>query len=250
MSLYIRLQNNFWTHRKTARLRALIGDAALWVVPRLWSYAAENQPDGCFQDYSAEEISILLAYQGSSQALLQALLQAGFMDANPLEIHGWDEHNAFHKVFSERAKAAAAVRHGKKNPPIPPLKGDDKRGDEMRGDEASNACSNASRLLQAERPKAAKAAQLTDEQWLDSLSSNGTYKGIDVHREHGKAATWCETNNRKLSRKFFTNWLNRAERPMNANHKTNTPKPPPNAQGKYLDGWADQLAAARAKGKV
>jgi len=139
MSLYIRLQNNFWTHRKTARLRALIGDAALWVVPRLWSYAAENQPDGHFEDYTAAEIAVLLAYPDDPDTLLQALLKAGFMDDKPLQIHDWNDHNSFHKAYSDRAKAAAAARKAKSNPPTPPLKGNDKIGEERIGYEVSNA---------------------------------------------------------------------------------------------------------------
>lgn len=108
MSLYIRVQLSFWKHRKTLRLRALIGDAAYLVPLRLWSYAAENQPDGNFSDYSAEELAMLVAYQGDAQAMLQALQQAGWLD--DMRIHDWEEHNAYHAVFSERAKVAAAAR--------------------------------------------------------------------------------------------------------------------------------------------
>ena len=74
MSLYIRVDLSFWEHRKTIRLRAAIGECALWIPPRLWSYAAKNQPDGDFSDYSDEEIAMLLGYLGKPQALLEALL--------------------------------------------------------------------------------------------------------------------------------------------------------------------------------
>jgi len=42
--------------------------------------------------------------------MLEALLKARFLDANPLRIHAWAEHNGFHKVFSDRAEKAAAAR--------------------------------------------------------------------------------------------------------------------------------------------
>ena len=102
MSLFIRVQTSFWTHRKTMRLRARIGDSAFWLPPRLWSYAAENQPDGNFADYSAQELAMLLGYSEDAQAMLQALQELGFMDG--MEIHDWNEHNAYHQTFADRAK--------------------------------------------------------------------------------------------------------------------------------------------------
>lgn len=108
MGLYIRLQTSFWNHRKTIRLRAAIGEAALWIPPRLWSYAAENQPNGDFTNYSAQELAMLIAYLGDAQAMLEALQQASFMDG--MKLHDWSEHNSYHSIFSERAKKAAKAR--------------------------------------------------------------------------------------------------------------------------------------------
>lgn len=63
--------------------------------------------------------------------------------------------------------------------------------------------------------KASKASpQLTDEQWMETIKSNPAYSGIDVVREHGKAIAWCDTNRRQCTRRFFINWLNRAEKPL------------------------------------
>jgi hypothetical protein len=108
MSLFVRVQTNFWNHRKTMRLRSLLGDAGLWIPPRLWCYAAENQPDGDFTKYSAEELALLLGYSGDAQAMLEALQRASFMDG--MMIHDWHEHNAYHQTFSDRAKKAAEAR--------------------------------------------------------------------------------------------------------------------------------------------
>jgi len=126
MSLYVRVLNGFYTHRKTIRLRAAIGDAAFWVPPRLWAYASENQPDGCFRQYSASELAMLVAYTGDAKALLEALLDAGFMDDDPLRIHHWEKHNGYHVSYAERAKRAALARWAKPPSPTPPLKVPDK----------------------------------------------------------------------------------------------------------------------------
>lgn len=136
MSLYVRLMTSFWKNRKTLRLRAKIGDSAYWVVPRLWCYAAENQPDGDFSGYSAEELSMLVEYLGDAQAMLEALLQAGFMGEN-MHLHDWKEHNSYHEVYSKRAEKAASARWGKPS--------EDKKGNERKGKEGSNATS----MLQA-----------------------------------------------------------------------------------------------------
>lgn len=138
MSLYIRMETGFWTHRKTLRLKARLGEAAFWVVPRLWCYAAENQPDGNFSDYLPGEIAMLVGYDKDSQAMLQALQECGFMDG--MTIHGWEERNKYHQSFSDRAKKAADARWGKKR------KRDKTREDKRQAlleDAKSNAPSNA-----------------------------------------------------------------------------------------------------------
>lgn len=138
MSLFVRIDVGFWSHRKTLRLRALLGDAALWIPPRLWSYAAQNQPDGDFTAYLPAEIGFLLGYSGDSQAMLQALQQAGFMDG--AKIHGWADHNGFHEKFAARAKKAAKARWDKRGEGEEKTR-EEKRREDKRGEEASNAVS-------------------------------------------------------------------------------------------------------------
>lgn len=133
MSLFVRIDVGFWQHRKTLRLRALIGDAALWIPPRLWCYAAQNQPDGDFTEYLPEEIAMLIGYSGNAVSMLEALQQAKFFDG--MLIHDWKEHNGYHETFAVRAKTAANARWEKDR------KRKEKRGQEKRGEEASNASS-------------------------------------------------------------------------------------------------------------
>jgi hypothetical protein len=110
--LYIRLMTGFYTHRKTLRLKARLGNDAYWVVPRIWSYCAENQPDGDLKDYTAQEIAMLVAYEGDANAMLEALKCCGFIDDDG-RIHDWFDHNGYHKRYSDRAKTAASARWGK-----------------------------------------------------------------------------------------------------------------------------------------
>ena len=147
MSLFVRVYTNFFSHRKTAKLRVLLGDDALWVPIKLWSYAAENQPDGDFSSYSPEEIAMLIGYTKNATSMLQALLDVGLMDSDPLRVHDWEEHNAYHQTYAVRAKKAAVAR----------WKGNekDKTRKERKGKEASIATSMlaACERIYAEYPR-------------------------------------------------------------------------------------------------
>lgn len=155
MSLYVRVYSNFYSHRKTARLRSVLGNDALWLPPRLWAYAAENQPDGNFEGYDADELAMLIGYIGDAQVMLTAMLGAGFMDSEPLRIHDWKEHNGYHDAFSIRAATAARARWSKERPPIPPERTrEEKRGEEKKGDK--HCLANASSIGVGEKRSSIK----------------------------------------------------------------------------------------------
>jgi hypothetical protein len=64
---------------------------------------------------------------------------------------------------------------------------------------------------------ARKAAPIaSDEVWLDGLSQDPTYKGMDVKQEYGKCVNWCLVNRKQPSRRRVINWLNNAvtQQPM------------------------------------
>lgn len=123
MSLYVRLMCSFFDHRKTAKLKSIIGEAALWIPPRLWAYAAGHQPDGEFSDYTGSVLANLLGYSGDGEAMLQALLEAGFMDRDPVRIHDWAEYNSYHNAYAERARKAANARWQRESSKEKDLKG-------------------------------------------------------------------------------------------------------------------------------
>ena len=72
-----------------------------------------------------------------------------------------------------------------------------------------------------------------DLEWMTELRDDPAYKGIDVAREHAKAVRWCKENRRQLTRKFFINWLNKADRHLDVKFKPSSttlkvvPPPPP-----------------------
>lgn len=60
----------------------------------------------------------------------------------------------------------------------------------------------------------ADGSALTDEAWLERLSANPAYAGLNVRDEYGKMTVWCETNKKQPTRRRFVNWLNRCDKPM------------------------------------
>jgi len=230
MSLWVKVYTNFYTHRKTLRLRASLGNDAYWVPPRLWSYAAENQPDGNFTDYSDSELASAIGYVGDASSMRQALLQAGFLNPDR-SIHDWQTHNSFHQVFAERASKAAQVRWGKEKERTKEKEGD-KEETEMRGDEPSIASSmlGASKVAGVAGKSTAKAvptsSQQSDDLWLAELKEDKAYRGIDVDREHAKMIRWCTEHGKQPTRRRFVGWLNRADKPMSTGPSRTSPPLP------------------------
>lgn len=62
-----------------------------------------------------------------------------------------------------------------------------------------------------------------DEAWFESLVANTLYSHIDVPRERRKAEQWISTKgNRRFTKRFFTEWLNRIEPPLTTTQEQET----------------------------
>ncbi len=74
--------------------------------------------------------------------------------------------------------------------------------------------------------RAAGAAPADDDKWLEELSSDPAYRGIDVRTEHRKMVRWCLTKKRQPTRMRFINWLNRCDKPLGTEGNRASSKPP------------------------
>ncbi len=71
---------------------------------------------------------------------------------------------------------------------------------------------------EAFKPKArAKAQTSTDRDWITDLEQDPALAGIDVKKQLVMAQFWCKNNRRVCTRKFFINWLQRADRTITVN---------------------------------
>jgi hypothetical protein len=208
MNLFVRVNTSFYGHIKTIKLRAKLGNDAFWIPPRIWALAAEQRPNGEFEGISPEELAIMLGYVGDASGMLQALLQAGFMDSDPLRIHDWAEYNGYHAVYAERARVAAKARWAKKGPK---KRIRDREGDEKRGEETSIASS----MLQASNghfvpPTTAELIAYAKE---INASDKFTLPFINFYESKG----WMVGKNKmKKWRSAFSGWVSRnSELPSN-----------------------------------
>ncbi len=72
----------------------------------------------------------------------------------------------------------------------------------------------------------------SDEEWLKGIEADPAMQGCDVRQELGKAQFWCKSRQRQCTRKFFENWLLKAEKTVvrsydGATSKPAKPVPPP-----------------------
>ena len=76
----------------------------------------------------------------------------------------------------------------------------------------------------------------TDEEWLAGLQTVLAYEHLNIKFEYSKAEQWCKTNNRKCTRAFFTNWLNRASA---SNREISAPRAQTLIKTLDPDGWKE-----------
>lgn len=62
----------------------------------------------------------------------------------------------------------------------------------------------------------AKAGLLPDELWIATLEAEPHLAGIDIRKALAGAQFWCKNNSRQCTRKFFVNWLGKADRVVTA----------------------------------
>ena len=108
---YICVSCGFFSHRKTLRLVSMIGERAFFIPPRLWAYAAMNQRNGNFSDYTATDYELILGLPtGDGEQVSKALREVKFI-TDKGRIHDWKFWNKFFTTSPERFKKAARERY-------------------------------------------------------------------------------------------------------------------------------------------
>lgn len=77
---------------------------------------------------------------------------------------------------------------------------------------------------QNKEEKKSKASTIPDDEWMNELTNNSAYNGINITAEFQRAHQWCLKNNRQNTRRFFQNWLSKCEKPLTIKPKINQPQ--------------------------
>jgi hypothetical protein len=91
---WIRLQSEYFRHRKTLRLVRRLGEVAALYPIRLWTWAVEQSIDGSLQDIDAEELAMICGFAGDAGVLWSAMTDCGFIELEDgrASIRSWDKH--------------------------------------------------------------------------------------------------------------------------------------------------------------
>ena len=117
MNTDFRISVSATSHPKILKLMRRCGDIAFFNLIKLWTFVAQNKPDGDLTGMDVDDIEIAAGWNGECSMFYQALLDLCLLDATEegLFVHDWQDHNsfaAFAKERSEKAKRAAEARWG------------------------------------------------------------------------------------------------------------------------------------------
>jgi hypothetical protein len=120
MNKDFRVSVSLTRHPKYKKLLRLCGDIACHNLLCLWTFVAQNRPDGNLTGLDVDDIEIASEWNGQCSMFYQALLDLRFIDVDgdTIKIHDWEDHNGYAshaKERSDKAKKAAEARWNSKN---------------------------------------------------------------------------------------------------------------------------------------
>jgi hypothetical protein len=103
--MHILIEDNFLEHPKVWALREKVGPEAEVYLIRLWIFALRFARSGVLA--SPDLIEPRVGWRGEPGALLQALKEVGFLEADSVTIHDWHHHSGRWLRYYEDRKARA-----------------------------------------------------------------------------------------------------------------------------------------------
>lgn len=106
----------FEKDRRMKKLMLRFGGRTAALPVRLWCLAAQESPrDGRLADHSAETLETALGWTGRRGELVQALIEAGFLERIPegYRVLGWEQDQGHIWRNHVRASKAAKALHGR-----------------------------------------------------------------------------------------------------------------------------------------
>lgn len=233
-------------HPKTKRLRRLLGirtPEAIGTLHMLWWWALDYAQDGNLTRFTVDDVADACEWDGSPQALFDALVDAGFIDISEggVTLHDWDEYGG--KYFKRREQSRVRQERYQRvdNAELPAdnalltryprvdnaSRGEERTGEDRTGEETS---ANAPVAPAAPAPKSKRAAVIgaweptgDEREWAyaQGFSEREVNEQIpqflDYYRGHGKPMKdWPAT---------FRNWMRRSRSFAPSRASPSAPRP-------------------------
>ena len=120
----VRISVGLRRHRKTKRLKKLLGADGCWALVCLFLWAGEERWTGDLAGLTDDDIETEADWDGEPGAFVTALVEVKFLVGNAGErsINDWMEHNPYASTKGQRiekGKRAAAARWSKDAPSMP-----------------------------------------------------------------------------------------------------------------------------------
>lgn len=224
----INVDLNFFSHRKTIRLSAQLGDQAITCLLRLWCYAGQHDPEyGSLGDMRDYEIEHIVNWRGEQGQFVRSLISIGFLDMvdGKARIHDWKDHARHLIVYRERAKKGANAKWAARlfRDASSLLQADHHIVKSIcyASSNAKDAVSTVpiqdntiqdntihkEKSIPSQVSRKPSKPLILDTEWIAGLKTDPVYAGIDIDLQFRKASAWYPAHGRKLSRKAFINWL-------------------------------------------
>lgn len=112
---WIKINQGTLTHRKTLRLKSLLGIGVAQAVGHLtmlWIWAADGTKDGSLAGLTPTEIAEVSGWAGNAEDFVAALVDAGYIDKTPtgLQLHQWAENTGQQEREAKREAARERQR--------------------------------------------------------------------------------------------------------------------------------------------
>lgn len=115
----IRIAIGLTSNPKVLKLMKRCGDRSFFCLISLWTWAAQNRPDGNLEGMDAEDVELSSKWTGAEGCFVGCLKDLRFIDQEPdgsFSIHDWAENNPWAAEAKERSEAARLSRLFRKNP--------------------------------------------------------------------------------------------------------------------------------------
>ena len=118
----VRISVGLRRHRKTKRLKKLLGADGCWALVCLFLWAGEERWTGDLSGLTDDDIETEADWDGEPGAFVSALTDVGFLvgEARARSIHDWQEHNPYASSKGKRinkGKAGAEAKWGDSQSP-------------------------------------------------------------------------------------------------------------------------------------